>query len=236
MPEPLLTRYLQPLMAGRRAECFEIINHAITDGQHADAMIRDVVWPAMTQIERLFRSDRINSAIESMACRINRTVAAQLQAHLPRKAHNGKRVLVHSACGEGEEIGAQLVGDLFQADGWEVYFLGGAVPHDEVLTLVGQLRPDVLLIFGTRPQDVPETRRLIEMVREIGVCSAMNVVVSGGVFNRAEGLWLEIGADVYAESAKDVLRLANELRPREANAPRLGIVKKRRRRRRMAAV
>ncbi len=236
MAEPLLTRYLQPLLAGRRAECFSIVKNAVETGDlSAEAAIREIVWPAMTQVDRLYRDDRINGAIENMAIRINRTVADQMQAHLPRKSGNGKRALLYSACGEAEELGAQMVGDLFQADGWEIYLIGGAVPHDEILTLVGQLRPNVLLIFGTRPQDVPSTRRLIELIRDVGVCASMNIVVSGGVFNRAEGLWLEVGADVFAESARDLLRLTNELRPREPNAPRLGIVKKRRRRRRVLA-
>src|SRR5262249_25842100 len=90
--EPLLSRYLQPLLAGRRAECFNLIRLAVAEGRQAESIMREVVWPAMAQVDRLFRDDRINIAVECMACRINRTVADQLQAHLPTAAANGKRV------------------------------------------------------------------------------------------------------------------------------------------------
>lgn len=231
MPEPFLIRYMQPLLAGRRAECFDLVTDALRSGTPADELICDVVWPAMAQIDRLYRDDRINVALEHMACRINRTVADQLQAHLPRQQANGKRILVASADGPHEELGAQMIADLCQAEGWDVFYLGGGVPEDEILSMVGQLRPQILLVFGAEPEAVPETRAMIGRIREIGVCPTMNIVVTGGIFNRADGLWQEIGADAFCESIRDAITTANDLPPRTPQPPRLGIVKKRRRRR-----
>lgn len=233
MPEPFLVRYMQPLLAGRRAECFELIAEAAARGAPAEELICDVLWPANAQIERLYRDDRINAAIEHMAYRINRTVVDQLQTRLQTGPRRGQRVLVACADGAHEELGAQITADLLQADGWEVFFLGGGVPHDEVLAMVGQLRPEVLLIFGAEPDAVPNTRAMIERIREIGVCPTMNVVVSGGIFNRADGLWREVGADAYCEGPRAVVTTLADLGPRTPHAPRVGFVKKRRRRRKV---
>jgi hypothetical protein len=38
----------------------------------------------------------------------------------------------------------------------------------------------------------------------------MRIVVSGGLFNRAEGLWEEIGADGFAATAAEVLQVAGD--------------------------
>lgn len=231
MSEPLLTRYLQPLLAGRRADCFEIIQQAARDGHAAEALLCDVLWPAMSQVDRLYRADRINAATESMAARINRTVADQLQPFLNRAPRNGRRIVVTSGPNEREELGAQIIADLFQSEGWDVFLIGCAVPHDEVLALIGQVRPDTLMIFGAEPQYTPDVRALIDRIREIGVCPTMNIVVSGGVFNRADGLWLEVGADAFAPTAREALATVSALPPRKAGPPRRGIVKKRNRRR-----
>ena len=231
MPEPFLIRYLQPLLAGRRAECFALVSSALQNGTAAEALICDVIWPAMAQIDRLYRDDRINTAVEHMACRINRTAADQLQAHLPQKARNGRRTLIACADGPHEELGAQMVGDLLQAEGWEVYFVGGGVPDDEILAMVGQTRPHIMLVFGAQPEAVPEARALIERIRDVGTCPDMNIVVTGGIFNRAEGLWREIGADAFCDNMREVLATANALGPRVPNTSRVGLVKKRRRRR-----
>jgi len=126
MSEPLLTRYLQPLLAGRRAECFNLIAEVVRGGYDPRELIHDVVWPAMAQLERLYRDDRIDTAIDNMACRINHTVADQLQAHLPKRVPNGKRIVVTCGDDQRQVIGAQMLADLLQSDGWDVYFVGGA--------------------------------------------------------------------------------------------------------------
>ena len=234
MPEPLLTRYLQPLLAGRRAECFKLVQTALEFGAAPESLICDVIWPAMTQVRRLFDDDRINTAAENMASRINRTIADQLQARLPAEPPNGKRIMIVSADPEHEELGAQMLADLFQSRGWEVFLLGGGVPDDEIVQLIGQLSPRSLLVFGSEAPAVPHIRALVHRIRDIGICPTMNVVVSGGVFDRADGLWREVGADVFVERPLEALERVDQLGPREATNIRIGFVKKRRRRRKTA--
>jgi methanogenic corrinoid protein MtbC1 len=106
------------------------------------------------------------------------------------------------------------------------------VPNDEILTLVGQLRPDLLLIFGTQPSGVPGIRRLIDLLQEVGPNPTMNIMVSGGVYNRAEGLWKEINADLFAKTAREALDTAEKAEPRTPTIKVTGAPKKRRRRRR----
>ena len=89
-----------------------------------------------------------------------------------------------------------------------------------------------LLIFGTRPAGVPGVRQLIDMIRGIGVNPTMNIMVSGGVFNRADGLWKEINADLFAKTAHEAMPMADAVQPRTPEPPKHGAPKKRRRRRR----
>ncbi len=233
MAEPLLLRYLQPLLTGRRAECFELVRKGLDDAT-AKHLLCEVIWPAMTQVDRLFRDDRISQAVEQMATRINRTAADQLQAALPMTPRNGKRAVVLCAAMETEELGAQICADLLQAEGWEIFFVGRTVAHDEVVALLGQTQPHALLVFGSAPEDVPDMRGLIQYIRELGTCPTMNIVTSGGIFTRADDLWREIGADAFAPTARDLLRLLADLAPREPKSVRRSIVKKRNRKRKGA--
>ncbi|MBN1344826.1 MAG: cobalamin-dependent protein [Phycisphaerae bacterium] len=230
--EDMLDRYLEPLLRGSRFECRELITKVLRLGVDPKVIYHRILWPAMERVDLLFREDRIGTAIEHMATRINRSLADQVQSRLPRSGTNGKRVLIMCADNEPEELGAQMTADLFESDGWEVYFVGGGIPHDEILSMAGQIRPDLLLIFGTQPSGVPGTRSLIETIREMGVNPTMNTMVSGGVFNRADGLWEEINCDLFAPTAKDALALANSAVPRKAEVRIPGAPKKKRRRRR----
>lgn len=223
---------MEPLLAGRRQECRDVLAEAMSAGLGASQVYRQMIWPAMENVARLYKDDQISLAIEHMATRISRSLADQLQARLDRNSSNGKRMLLTCAAGEPEELGAQMCADLFEAEGWDVYFVGGGVPDDEVLELVGRLRPDVLLIFGTQPSGVPGVRRLIDLIREVGANPTMNIMISGGVFNRAEGLWKEVNADLFAPNAAEALKVAATAKPRKPEVRIPGAPKKRRRRRR----
>jgi methanogenic corrinoid protein MtbC1 len=230
--ERLLPRYFEPLVSGRRSEARGVVLEALASGFPARTLYHGLIWPAMERVDRLYREDRISTAAQNMAMIINRVVADQLQQHLPRREANGRRILITSASGEQEELGAQMCADLFESDGWEVFFIGAGVPRDELITLVHELRPDLLLIFGSKPQDAPGVRTLIEEIRAINANPAMNIMVSGGVFNRANGLWREVKADLFAETAVEALDRAARAEPREAEGGEGNGVKKRRRRRR----
>ncbi len=230
--ERLLQRFLPPLLAGRRKECRAIVAEAMASGTKAVRVYQALLWPAMERVAQMYREDQINLATEHMATRINRVLADQLQDHLPANLSNAKRILIACANGEPEELGAQMCAYLFESDGWDVYFVGGGVPNDELLWLVGQLRPDIFLIFGTQPAGVPGVRKLIDLIRDVGSNPTMNIMISGGVFNRAEGLWTEIRADLFARDVGEALTVAANATPRKPEIRIPGAPKKRRRRRR----
>jgi len=228
----LLSEYMTPLLRGERRTCRELIQKAIGQGFGPRDLYQAVLWPAMERVEALYREDRINAAEEHMAFRINRTVADHLQSRMERGPRIGRRIVITCASGEAEELSAQMCADLFEADGWDVYFLGGGVPHDEIVSLVGSLQPHTLLIVGSKPSEAPQVRMLIDYLREISACPEMNIMVSGGVFSRAGGLWREVKADLFAENAAEALELAKSAEPRKPELRLPGAPKKRRRRRR----
>ena len=230
--ERLLERFMLPLLAGRRKECRDVLAGALAEGMEPVRLYKTLVWPSMEHVAHMYREDEINLATEHMATRINRSLADQLQPHLPRRQPNGKRLLIACADGEPEELGAQMCADLFESDGWDVYFVGGGVPNDEILAVVGLIRPDILLIFGTQPAEVPGVRKLIDLVRDVGSNPTMNILISGGVFNRAEGLWKEVNADLFATDAAEALAVAATAQPRKPEIRIPGAPNNRRRRRR----
>ncbi|MHC4259783.1 MAG: cobalamin B12-binding domain-containing protein [Planctomycetota bacterium] len=216
--EQVLERYLNALIEGNRKQCRAVIEETLQSGIPANSVCMDVIWPIMVEIEQLFRSDRITAVQEHLAARINRTIVDQLQNKLPHRPSRGKRVVICCAQSELQELGAQIMADLFESDGWEVRFLGGGLTDDDILAFVNEYAPDILMIYGTVPKRAPEVRRLIDRLKSVNAWPDMRIMLSGGVFNRAEGLWQEIGGDLFAESPGRALCAASENRPMEPEA------------------
>jgi len=211
----ILERYLDALLRGDRKQCRAVIEEALQSGTPANSVYLDITWPIMTEIERLLRSDKITSTEEHLATRINRTIVDQLQNKLPRRPNKHKKIVVCCAPNELQELGAQIMADLFESDGWEVRFPGGGLTNDDILAFINEYAPDILLIYGTTPKQAPDVRRLIDTIKDVNAWPYMRIMVSGGLFNRAEGLWEEIGADLFAATALEVLQVASNDTPME---------------------
>jgi hypothetical protein len=61
----------------------------------------------------------------------------------------------------------------------------------------------------------------------------MAIMVSGGLFNRAEGLWEEIGADMFAETAVKAVMIASGEEPVVRSSEGRTINRRKRRRERV---
>ncbi len=207
--EIFLQRYLEALLAGDRRQCREVIEDIL---HHNSASITGVysgvIWPIMMEIDTLYRAERITSAQEHLATRINRTIVDQLQNKLPRQPKTDKKVAICNSLREMSELGSQMIADMFESAGWDVRFLGGGLSNDDILSYVHQFCPDVLVIYGTESNETPQIRSIIDRIREINAYPDMKIMLSGGVFGRADGLWEEIGADLFAPNAVEAVQLA----------------------------
>jgi methanogenic corrinoid protein MtbC1 len=209
--------YLQTLLAGERNVARNVIEKAINnDGHSASDLLNGLVWPTMELLQALYRDDRITISALNLATRLNRTITDQLCAQLSKAESNGKKVLIFCGDDEPEELGGQICSDMFESNGWSVKFAGGGVPEDEVLSLIGRERPDLLLMFGTLPSGVPAVRKLIDYLREVNSCPQMQIMCCGGIYKRAEGLAEEIGADLYAPDAAEAVNVASANPDRKA--------------------
>lgn len=209
--EIFLQQYLDALLTGDRKRCRGIIEEIL---HHNSASITgvysDVIWPMMMEVDKLYRSERITSAQEHLATRINRTIVDQLQNKLPRQQQTDRKIVVCSSLRETSELGGQMIADMFESAGWDVRFLGGGLSNDDILAYIHEFSPEILIIYGTEPSETPEIRSIIDRIREINAWPNMKIMLSGGIFGRAEGLWEEIGADLFAANAVEAVQIASD--------------------------
>ncbi len=204
--EVLIERFIETAISGDRVAARQIVDECVAADVPAETIIENLFWPALDQIQRLYRQDQLSVLCHQYATRLMRMLADQMQMRLERHERNGKRLMVVCGRSEPNELAGQMSVDMLEAAGYEVYFAGGGVANDEVRTALGQLEPDALVLFSSVPQDLPEIRQLIDSLHDTGVCPDLQIVVGGGVFNRAQGLAEEIGADLWASTPCELVK------------------------------
>lgn len=203
--ELVVERLFERLTEGDRGGSRFIVQETIDEGVAAEELSREVYWPVLDMINTLYREDQLTTLAHHYATRLLRALVDQAQIRYTQKPSRNRSILMFSGASEADELAGQLVADLAEADGYEICFGGGGVAGDEVLAEVGARRPDILLLFASAPGDAPHIRQMIDTIRSIGACPDVQIVVGGGVFNRAAGLAEEIGADLWATNPKELL-------------------------------
>jgi len=203
--ERTVERLFEAITSGDRDASREIVEETRREGVSAESLLVDVIWPTYELVERLFRNDQMTTLSHHLATRLLRVLSDQAAIRLERQDPINRSVFAVCGPTDADELAAQIAVDLLEARGFDVTYAGGGIASDEVLAHVQRDQPDVLLLFASAPQDLPGIRGLIDTLEEIGAVRRLQVVVGGGVFNRADGLAEEIGADLWASTPDELV-------------------------------
>lgn len=225
--EPFIERLFECLVSGDRDGSRRVVDEARAQGTTAEQLLSEMLWPVYEAVEKLHRSHQIEALSHHFATRLLRVLVDQASLDLERRELRGRRVF--AACGpnEADELAAQMAVDMLESNGFSVTFCGGGIATDELLEHIQTSRPDVLLMFASAPSDLPEIRGLIDQINEIGAVRNLQIVVGGGVFNRAEGLAAEIGADLWATTPRELVAAMISEPQRRAASTQHSVGKKR---------
>lgn len=201
--------FTQAILNGERASAATIVKEALDDGASAVDIYVEVLQNALYRVGCLWETNEITVAQEHMATAITQFVVATLYPHLERTTARRGTIVLTGIEGELHQVGAMMLGDVLEADGWEGRFLGTNMPQEGIVKTVADHHADILGISTTMLFNVPKAAALIEACRAATKNNGLRIIVGGGAFRGAPALHEEIGADAYApdlRSARDLVR------------------------------
>ena len=157
--------FVQALLSGQRAAAVTVAREMLRAGHTVLDVYADLIQDALYDIGRLWESNQISVAQEHMATAISQHVMAQIhEAQPPPTARRGRAVIT-GVQGELHQVGAMMVADVLEADGWDVRFLGTNVPHEAVLAAVTAHRAEILGISSTVLFNLPSMIEIVSLVK-----------------------------------------------------------------------
>ncbi|MBK8015460.1 MAG: cobalamin-dependent protein [Betaproteobacteria bacterium] len=205
--------FLDACLHMQRSKALSTIQQAVDQGVPLPVIYVDVITPAMRELGRLWHLSQVTVGQEHYCTAVAQMVMAQLFPAIFDGGRISKGCVV-SACVAGElhEIGARMVADMFEMNGWDTIFLGADVPRQSVIDVIVENRADVLAISTTLGANLGHASDLIDAVRAEPACNGVKVMVGGAAFGVDPQLWKRVGADGWAPDAPAALVLVNQWR------------------------
>jgi methanogenic corrinoid protein MtbC1 len=207
----LAGRYMDALLRGDRQSASQMILESVHQGTPIKDIYLNIFQDSQREIGRLWQTNQISVAQEHYCTAATQMIMSQLYPYIFSSERKGRRMVATCVGGELHEIGARMVADFFEMDGWDTYFLGANTPVDGILHAVAERKADVLAISATMTFHIDKVSSLIEAVRGAGLDERTKIMVGGYPFNIAPNLWQSVGADGYARDAGQALVIAEGL-------------------------
>jgi len=203
--------YIDALLRGDRQSASQIILESVRQGTAIKDIYLYVFQSSQREIGRLWQTNQISVAQEHYCTAATQMIMSQLYPYIFSSEKKGRRMVVACVGGELHEIGARMVADFFEMDGWDTYFLGANTPIDGVLRAIAERKAEVLSISATMTFHIDKVASLIAEVRRAGLGDRTKMMVGGYPFNISPSLWQSVGADAFARDANQALNVAESL-------------------------
>lgn len=203
--------FLQAILSGQRTAAVTVAREMLRSGHTVLDVYADLLQVALHDIGRLWESTQISVAQEHMATVVVQYVMAQLYESQPPATVRRGRAVITGVQGEQHQVGAMMVADALEADGWDVRFLGSNVPHEAVLAAVTAHGAGLLGISSTVLSNVPRVIELVSLVQDGLGAAAPRIVLGGAALSAAPELWREVGAAGGATDLRSAVDLARQL-------------------------
>ena len=200
--------YVRALLNGDDEAAFEIIHQMVLARRPLGDVYLSLITPALVEIGQLWCDGEIGVGLEKLASHLVLKHMDRLRGmHSSEGQRFPQRILV--ACVEGELhcIGARMVADLLDIEGWPVDFLGADVPTPALIETIKIRRPHLVALSVRTSSGLDHARRVVGELRTM--TDEPRILLGGQAMTRNE--WPSDGTCVVARNAVEGQQLASKL-------------------------
>src|SRR6202140_1124874 len=206
----LAHQYLSALLRYDRHSASTLILRAVENKVSIKEIYCHVFELCQYEIGRLWQSNVVSVAQEHYCTASTQLIMSQLYPYIFRADRTVRGTIV-AACVTGElhEIGARMLCDLLELEGWNTIYLGANVPAAGIVQVLQDNDCDLLADSASMTFNIRAVREVIAAVRLAS--PATRIFVGGYAFKIAPNLWRYVGADYWTKDASDAISLIGGL-------------------------
>lgn len=144
--EVIYIAYVSYLLEGEKSKCAAIVGHLLEQNIEITTLYRDLFQRSLYRVGDLWEEGKLSVGEEHMAACITESLMNLAYPAFYQKGKNGKKAVVTCVPQEFHQIGARMVSDVFENNGWQSYYLGANTPQKELWKLMDIVKPDAIAL------------------------------------------------------------------------------------------
>jgi methanogenic corrinoid protein MtbC1 len=138
-------RYLGALLSGDSTACTRQVQQVLDADVAIATLYTDLFQRSLYRVGELWETNRISVAVEHLATAITeRLLAGVYPRVLSMRQPARHKAVVSCGVNEYHQVGARMVADVMELNGWDAWFLGASTPVKDLLSLIDEKKPDLV--------------------------------------------------------------------------------------------
>lgn len=212
LKEDLIRELKKEILEGNSEKARGIANELLKRDFDPLEAINRAVTPAAKEVGEKFGKGEIfltDLMFSAEAMQAANQVFLEKLGEEKRETKKIGKVVLATVAGDIHDIGKNIVKLLLDVNGFEVIDLGADVSSSAIIDKALESNADVIALSALMTTTRPSQREVIDILREMDVRDKFIVMVGGGSVDKE---WAEeIGADGWAETAEEAVKLAFKL-------------------------
>lgn len=206
--EEQIHEYMDALMKKDSRKAAYLIQQFSGEGIPTQDIYAGILAESMRRVGELWLTSKISVDQEHYCTSVTQMAMAQMYPNILLSERKNKTMLCACPGTELHEMGARMVADIFENDGWDSIYLGAAVPEEYLLASIKENQPDLVVLSVALPPHLLTCRDVVNVIKkEFPNCK---VAVGGNAFRLTQHIWSQWPIDVHTEDARELLEWANK--------------------------
>jgi methanogenic corrinoid protein MtbC1 len=178
--DTLFESYLQHLLDGNKHACLQIVDDLRIQQIPIETIYSALFQRSLYKVGEYWEMNIISVATEHMATAITEQMMIRLQPDLFSTDRIGKKAVIACVANEHHQIGAKMIADIFEMNGWDGYFIGANTPADELLRFIESQHPDIVGLSLSIYFNMPLFTKSLDLIKS--AFPEMPVIIGGQAF------------------------------------------------------
>lgn len=143
--------YVNALLSGDAEACWTIVKGELARGTSAEALYVDLIQAALYELGKRWERNQVSVSTERLATSVTERLLNRIFQQVPAAARNGRSVVVAVFAPDLHRVGARIVSDWLEQQGWDTRFIVAATPSGHLRDALAERLPDLVALSLTNP-------------------------------------------------------------------------------------
>lgn len=203
-------RFLNSLLQANLSEALLIANEFIKTDNDIKVFFESIILPSLYTVGNKWANADISVGEEHSATSICQRVMSNYYPRIIKHINKKQKILVTTSPNELHEVGARMLSDMLELNGYDVTFLASNTTIQEKLETIEEEDIDYIIISTTMVSNIVKTKEIVSKIKEKFKLNSPKIIIGGQAYLTDNNTNNFIEADYLLHNVDELLNILKE--------------------------